>query len=43
MAAGTRAARPEPEPCAGQRLGAQVIGKFQIIINNLHGFIKVAG
>jgi hypothetical protein len=28
--AGTRAARPEPEPCAGQRLGAQVLGKVQI-------------
>jgi len=27
---GTRAARPEPEPWAGQRLGAQVAGKVQI-------------
>jgi hypothetical protein len=27
---GTRAARPEPEPWAGQRLGAQVLGKVQI-------------
>ena len=27
---GTRAARPEPEPWAGQRLGAQVPGKVQI-------------
>jgi hypothetical protein len=25
-----RAPRPEPEPCAGQRLGAQVFGKIQI-------------
>jgi len=29
MATGTRAPRPEPEPWAGQRLGAQVVGKVQ--------------
>jgi hypothetical protein len=28
--AGTRAARTEPEPWAGQTLGAQVLGKVQI-------------
>jgi hypothetical protein len=30
MANGTRAARPEPEPRAGQSLGAQFIGKVQM-------------
>jgi hypothetical protein len=28
--AGTRAARPQPEPWAGQRSDAQVIGKVQV-------------